>query len=306
MLELNQRWIHFYGVTLKSAPDDAPLFDLESTLKLLKQNFKGGKLHKLINKGTACVRISELLINSKARRASFLFQYSDSRMSDPAFSNLASGALRSEPKLAGEGIAVSAHGVLFLEPIKPNGLEYLLLLEDAPGIGKAKLTPFLNTLLKDLASREFENEEGDIENSYPVIGFDHVADQSLSDDLEDGELRFIELFKNVTMNELDEDPILDKVTSTVKIKATAKSKGQGAVDFINRAKEIGREKGFPDMRVVFKKQEGNQRSVRFSTLREDAGDAVFGRMELVETDYDLPQCTDTIDRKFLAKMRALK
>ncbi len=306
MLELNQRWIHFYGVTLKSAPDDAPLFDLENTLRILKQNFGDGKLAKLINKGTACVRISDLLFTPKKGRVSFLFQYSDSKMSDPAFSHLESGELRSEPKLEGEGIAVSAHAILYLDPIKPNGLEYLMLLEDAPGIGKAKLTPFFNSLLKEFASKEFENEDGNIINSYPVIGFDNVADQSLSDDLEKGELRFIELYKNVTMNEFDEDPYLDKVTTTVKIKAAAKSNGQGAVDFINRAKDIGREKGFPDMRVVFKKQQGNQRSVRFSTLREDAGDAVFGRMEIVETDYDLAQCTAKIDKEFLAKMRALK
>lgn len=306
MLELNQRWIHFYGVTLRSAPDDAPLFDLQSSLITLQKNFKGGKLHRLIHKGTACVRISQMIINGNARRASILFQYSDSKMSDPAFSDLASGELRSEPKLEGEGIAVSAHAIIYLDPIKPNGLEYLMLLEDAPGIGKAKLTPFLNGLLKEFCSKEFENVEGNILNSYPVIGFDHLANQSLSDDLENGELRFIELFKNQTINELDEDPYLDKVTATVKIKAVAKSSGQGAVDFINRTKEVGQSKGYTDMRVVFKKQEGNQRSVRLSTLREDAGEAVFGRMEVVTTDYDLAQCIAKIDVKFLAKMRALK
>jgi hypothetical protein len=306
VLELNQRWIHFYGVTLNSAPDHAPLFDLESTFDILKKNFKGGHLHKMIHKDTACVRISDLLISKQNRRVSFLFQYADSKMSDPAFSDLASGELRSEPKLAGEGIAVSAHAIIFLDPIKQNGLEYLMLLEDTPGIGKTKLVPFLNSLFKEHASREFESADGDILNSYPVIDFDHFADQSLSDDLENGELKFIELYKNNTINELDEDPFLDKVTTTVRIKAVSKASGQAAIDFINRAKEIGNEKGYPDMRVVFKKQEGNQRSIRFSTLREDAGDAVFGRMELVNTDYDLPQCAKQIDKGFLAKMRALK
>jgi hypothetical protein len=227
-------------------------------------------------------------------------------MSDPAFSDLTSGELRSEPKLKGEGIAVSAHAIIYLDPIKPNGLEYLMLLEDAPGIGKTKLIPFLNSLFKEHASREFETADGNILNSYPVVGLDHFADQSLSDDLKSGELKFIELYKNNTINELDEDPFLDRVTTTVKIKAVSKANGQGAVDFINRAKELGSEKGYPDIRVVFKKQEGNQRSIRFSTLREDAGDAVFGRMELVNTDYDLPQCAKEIDKGFLAKMRALK
>ncbi|UNK65232.1 hypothetical protein MNO08_21315 [Pseudomonas simiae] len=306
MLELNQRWVHFYGVTLQSAPDDAPLFELENCLQILKQNFKDGSLHKLIHKGTACVRISHLHINKKYRRASFLFQYADSKISDPAFSDLVSGELRSEPKLQGEGIAVSAHAVIYLDPIKPNGLEYLMLLEDAPGIGKTKLTPFMNTLLKSYMTREYDSVDGGVLNCYPVIGFDHLASQSLLEDLERGELRFVELFKNQTIQELDEDPFLDKVTTTVKIKAVSNAHGQPAVDFINRAKDLGNEKGYPEMRVVFKRPEGKQRSVRMSTLREDAGDAVFGRMELVTTDYDLPQCAAEMDQEFLKKMRALK
>lgn len=305
MLELNQRWVHFYGVTLQSAPDDAPRFELERCLKVLKNNFKGGKLHKLINFNTACVRISELLINSKSRRASFLFQYSDSKISDPAFSELASGVLRSEPKLEGEGVAVSAHAIIYLDPIKPGGLEYLMLLEDSPGIGKTKLTPFLNGFLKSLLTTDFENMEGVRLQCYPYINFDHLASQSLLDDLENGELRFIELIKNQTILELDEEPFLDKTTQTVRVKATPKTKGQPAVDFINKVKNLGKEKGYQDMRIVFKKDEGNQRSVRLSTLREDAGDALFGRMEIIETEYDLPQCTATIDKAFLAKMREL-
>lgn len=306
MLEMNQRWVQFYGLTLQSAPDDAPRFDLETCLKILKKNFKNGKLYKLLNKNTACIRISHLMINSEARRASFLFQYSDSKISDPAFSDLESGEMRSEPKLNGEGVAVSAHAIIYLDPIKPNGLEYLMLLEDVPGIGRSKLAPFFNTLLKAYLNAEFENVDGVVLSCYPVVSFDCIASQSLLSDLEKGELQFIELFKNETVQELDEEPALDKVTTIVKIKAHSKVNGQPAVDFINRAKEVGSDKGYPDMRVVFKKPSGKQRSVRFSTLREDAGDAVFGRMELVDTDYDLPQCAREIDKKFLAKMRDLK
>lgn len=306
MLEMNQRWVHFYGVTLQSAPDDAPRFELETCLKVLKRNFKDGKLYKLINKNTACIRISRLIIKSDLRRASFLFQYSDSKISDPAFSDLESGEIRSEPKLNGEGVAVSAHAIIYLDPIKPNGLEYLMLLEDVPGIGRSKLTPFFNTLLKEFLTKEFENVDGVVLSCYPVVGFDSLASQSLLNDLEKGELQFVELFKNETVQELDEEPALDKVTTIVKIKAHSKVNGQPAVDFINRAKEVGNDKGYPDMRVVFKKPGGKQRSVRFSTLREDAGDAVFGRMELIDTDYDLPQCAREIDKKFLGEMRKLK
>ena len=305
MLELNQRWVHFYGVTLQSAPSDAPRFELEKCLVVLKQNFKGGKLHKLIHNNTACVRISELLINKNARRASFLFQYSDSKISDPAFSELSSGVLRSEPKLEGEGVAVSAHAIVYLDPIKEDGLEYLMLLEDSPGIGKTKLTPFLNGFLKSLLTTDFDNVDGVRLKCYPYMNFDHLASQSLLEDLEHGELRFIELIKNQTIRELDEEPFLDKTTQTVKVKATPKTSGKLAVDFINKVKDVGKEKGYHDMRVVFKKDEGNQRSVKLSTFREDAGEALFGRMELITTDYDLPQCSGVIDKKFLAHMRAL-
>ena len=87
--------------------------------------------------------------------------------------------------------------------------------------------------------------------------------------------------------ELDEEPALDKITTIVKIKTHSKVNGQPAVDFINRAKEVGNDKGYPDMRVVFKKLGGKQRSVRFSTLREDAGDAALHGFRACLNDVQL-------------------
>lgn len=306
MLELNQRWIHFYGVTVNSAPADAPAFNMEECVTELRKIQRKGHLFKLINKGTACIRVSKMLINLQSRRATFLFQYSDSKISDPAFSDLESGILRSEPKLQGEGVAVSAHAIFYLDPIKPGGLEYMLLLEDSPGIGKTKLTPFLNGFLKKILSRQFTNLDDNQLDCYPFFNFDHFASQSLTKDLEDGELKFIELIKNRAIHELDEEPYLDKSTQIIKVKAVPKTTGQKAVDLINKVKSLAKEKGYSDIRVVLKKSEGKQRSVKVSTFREDAGEALFGRMEVVSTDHDLHQCAPDIDLAFIKKMRALK
>jgi hypothetical protein len=194
---------------------------------------------------------------------------------------------------------------LYLDPIKEHGLEYLLLLEDSPGIGKTKLTPFLNGFLKQALTETFVNLQGAALSYYPVFSFDHFASQSLTKDLEDGELKFIELIRNHTIEELDEEPYLQRATSFIKIKAVPRTSGSKALDLINKVKDLAKKKGYADIRVVVKKAEGKQRSIKVATFREDAGDALFGRMEVVSTEHDLDQCAPDIDLPFVRKMRAL-
>lgn len=305
MLELNQRWIHFYGITLESVPDDAPSFDIAQCMTMLKRHFRTGNLFRLIDKEKACVRISDMRVSAKSSKACVLFHYADSRLSDPAFSDLKSGSLRSEPKMQGEGVAVSAHAAISLKPIKDGGLEFLMLLEDVPGIGKTKLVPFLNYFMKKLLSREVITEEGARINSYPIFCMDHFASQSLQEDLESGELKFVELIKNKTIKELDEDPYIDRIQQAVRIKAAPKTSGVAAIDFINRIKRLGKENSYYDMRVVFNKPEGKQRSVKVQTFREDAGEVLFGKMEVITTEHDLEQCAPAIDDLLMQKMITL-
>jgi hypothetical protein len=59
------------------------------------------------------------------------------------------------------------------------------------------------------------------------------------------------------------------------------------------------------MRVKFKRQEGKQRSILLGTAREDAGDAIFTRCEIIRMEEPLPQCLETIRDDVAEKITAL-
>ncbi|BBP86021.1 hypothetical protein PHLH8_56630 [Pseudomonas sp. Pc102] len=272
MLDQYERWVHFYTLTLQSIPLHAPPFTLIECIELLRKKTNDGKCFNLIERQTACVRITDLKINDDATLATFLFQYSDSKVSDPAFSDLQSGETREEPKLDGEGIAVSAHAVLRLNPLPGRQVEFLFLLEDAPGVGKTKILPFLNKEIKALLARDFVDPDDNKRKAcHPHFDLGHHISQTLREDLEKGELRFIEFVKDFNVAELDEDPYLKRLSNTVKVKVAPKTYGDEAISAINKVKNFFNKNGFDHMKVIYKRPEGKQRSVDLSTFREDVG-----------------------------------
>lgn len=307
MLDQNQRWIHFYGIHLAQIPNDAPSYKLLDVFQVLDQVYRDKKFFTVINKGTASIRIRELSIEKVKGQIHILFQYSDKKISDPSFSKFATGDVRSAVKEDDEGVAVSAHAIIYTKPIKFGGLEFEMRLEDAPAIGKTKITRIMNQFLKHYLTREFlDPSDGEIKKCHPVFMMDHFSKQTLRQDLEDGELKYIELVKNETIHALDEEPCLKRVEQVIKITAEKKSSGDEAVSFANAVKRYAKEKNYHDIRVVFKNTEGKQRSVKVPTFREDAGEILFGKLEMVEVDYSLPQCAQNLDPTFIIKMNSLK
>jgi len=186
--------------------------------------------------------------------------------------------------------------MIYLSQDELRPFDNLMLLEDVPGIGKTKIIPFLNSQLKPLLTREYEDPtDGVIKVCVPMVVMEHHASQSLKEDLEQGELRFIELVRDETVQELDEDPYLVEARSTIRVKVAPKSTGDGALDFVNKCKGHFSKKGYNTMKVVLHYPIGKkQRTVSVSTVREDAGESLFGRMELVTCGVDLPQCSKSL------------
>ncbi len=239
--------------------------------------------------------------------AALLIQYSDSNAADPSFSHLKSGKLRQEPKLDGEGIAVSAHMVINLMPMPGKPLEFLMLLEDVPGIGKTRILPFLNAVLKKTMLRTFIDPATGKEGScHPYLTMIHHTSNTLKKDLEDGELRFIEVSKSDTIADLDEPEKLIRSTNIVRVKVAPKLDGEEAVGLINRVRRMYSNKGFEHFKIIFKHEEGKIRTVDLSSARQDAAEALFGRMEFLKSVQPLPQCSDELNMAFVAQISDLK
>jgi hypothetical protein len=307
MLDQHERWVHFYTLTLQSIPLDAPNYTLSECVELLRKRFLDDNCYKLLERNTACIRITDLKFNQSKTVAAFLLQYSDSKVSDPAFSHLDTGKLREEPKLEGEGVAVSAHAILHMNPIAGKRNEFLFLLEDSPGLGRTKLVPFLNSQIKLVLTRDYiDPADGKKKVCWPNMELGHHISQTLREDLIDGELRFLELIKDVNVKELDEDPHVKRLRSTVQVKVTPKTYGDEAIGFINRIKNKYAKDGYADMKVVYRRPEGKQRTVDVSTFREDAGDVLFGKMEVFTSKEKLPQCAKDINVDVYKSMLKLK
>jgi len=214
--------------------------------------------------------------------------------------------LRQEPKLKGEGVAISAHAIIYLSQDPKKPFEHLMLLEDAPGIGKSKIVPFIDQILRELASRTYKDVQGKERVCFPILFMEHHASQELKKDLERGQLSFMQLTRNVVIKGFDEDPYLVKTTQSINLKINRPVADPEAVGFINRMKMKFLQDGYNDLRVVIKYPKGKkQKTVKINAAREDAGESLMGKMDLLEFDDDLLQCYDVISKDIMDKMRKL-
>jgi|GEM_PF-5883371 len=306
MLELNSRLVIFYGLSIAPVPLVGPKPDIDHCMMALRTKFKKGELFQLLDADSASIRVADMKVDTTKRLAAILFQYSDKKVADPVFSDLTSGKLRQESKLTGEGVAISAHALISLIPTKPGGSEFQLLLEDVPGIGKTKIERFLKTFLKLLLTSSYKDKSATKDvTTYPTLALSAFASKTLREDLEDGQLSFVELTREIPIKALDELPETASIVSSIRVKAKNKPQGKQAIGFINLIKNYGKTHRFDDVKVVFKRANDQQKTVNFKSLRQDAGDICFGKTEEITVSHELGQCVSVIDDKLLAKMKSL-
>ncbi|MBU1564261.1 MAG: hypothetical protein KJ630_01370 [Proteobacteria bacterium] len=306
MLDHKRRWIYYYKHFLKPHPDDAPYTKMKDILGELHPRVLAGECVKLIENGTAAIRIRDMTFDETNNIAVILFQYSDTKVSDPAFVNLENGVLRIEPKLEGEGVAISAHMVVSLIPITPRGGTYLTLLEDVPGIGRTKIEPFLTSNFREIFDERFQTYDGSTKKYWPTSEMTGYLSESLRDGLEKGYLKGFELKKYIDVDDgLDEEGFVKVESYSAKLKVARKFSGDEAVSVINRVKIRARKTNFTEMLIKYERKEGKAKSVPISTAREDAGDAMFSKFEVVDVGESLPQCLSEIRAELASKMTML-
>ena len=303
MLDHRKRWVLFYDLVLRSLPEEAPTVGLAELLRDLHLRQSAGESVWIINKNTAAFRIVDMKIMDDKQAAIFLLQYADKAIADPVFSDLNTGTLRAEPKLEGEGVAVSAHVALSLAPNMPMGSAYLTLLEHVPGITKSRLEPFLSHEFRKIPKTLFVGADGKKRKCRALADLQGHPSQSLVEDLESGTLSEIELIRNKRIKpQFDEDGYMAERAYSLKLKAKKQLQGAEAINVIERYKERAREKRYNDMKIRYKNAEGKGRSIEIPTSIDKASELLFNRMERFTVDDNLPQCLDSIRDDVADKM----
>jgi len=227
-------------------------------------------------------------------------------MADPVFADLESGALRVEPKLAGEGIAVSAHFVLNCEPTADSADHYKVVVENVPGITKSVFEPFLNAMLR----KAYENEEFISPVSKkryklrPVVQVISHASETLEQSLLGSRLQGIRLISTTREELLDKNPYTDMVEKSVKMKVVKQPGVNGRRRLLTSLRARANREGYTKLIISFSKN-GKQSSVDLD-VREDAATKLFTKMEKVILPDGIKQCEPSIHQDLNERMiRAL-
>ena len=308
MLDLFERWVQYHELHIDSEPVHAPPIPLSSLLPHLQLRIKADQCIKLIKKETAALKIADIHHDKKRKIAVLLVQYADMNVSDPSFMHLKKGRLRGVPKLEGEGVAVSAHVAISLEPHGDFGVRYRLLLEEVIGLGRSRLDPFIKSELKEAAKGNFEFE--DIEdnnrtkNRLPAAKIEGTPDKSLMMDIEEGSvLQGIELVKlNSKTTEFDEDGYYTEESRTIKLAPDPKV---NFVDLIKRLRPKAKKLGYQNIRLRYRHGAGKQKTAAMGTTEQDLADVLVLRTEKIRADEVLAQCAEEIVPSISAKMVGL-
>lgn len=307
VLSRNERWVYCYDLSLKTIPDDADVaFELKDVIIRLKAMSEDDMAYKLYEHDTRVFRLCKVVFNKKNDMAVLLIQLADKNGSDPVFANLITGELRTEPKLAGEGIAVSAHLVISLVPTAKGGCCYVAAMEDVPGINKTKTVPFLIALIKDCFSgtRYIDGDTGREKSCRPTLDLIGHPTETLEESLEESTLKGITLIKCEKRDGgLDDDGYTQVVERTLKLQVVRQPEsGAGKIKLLHDLKNRYMREDFTQLRVTYKRLEGDKQETKRLDKLEDAAHALFTKQELVSLDGDIKQCEAEPHKELCTKM----
>ena len=308
MLDPWKRWVQFHELYLKSTPEEAPKINLNDLLPLWEKRIKSKEAVKLINKETAAIRIVDVRHDKKKNILALLFQYTDQNVTDPAFSHLKTGELRVEPKLEGEGIAVSAHALISLKAHDPEGLLYQFLLEEIPGLGRSRLSDFIRSELKEVSQGVFEYKDPDANNAlkkyYPAAELLGTPSKNLTEEIENGcVIQSIELVKfSKGSSKIDEEGFYVESSRLLKL---VPDKGVSIRKLWPKIKKLAKKDAYNDIKFRYKHPAGKQKTATMNGAESDIVDALVLRSETVLADEVLEQCSKNLVTSMVSGMSEL-
>ncbi|WP_125729419.1 hypothetical protein [Aeromonas salmonicida] len=305
VLASNERWVFCYDLFLKATPESANgQFSMREVATNLSAMIDQQSAFRVYREDTQVFRLTDVLY-SDGDAVCFLIQLGDKNGSDPVFANLATGELRMEPKLDGEGIALSSHFMISLVSSDADGMRFHAVMEEVPGITKSRVAPFFTSLLKEAFEGYtfLDPDTGYEHKSRPTFSLTGRPSQSLEESLEEGVLKGLTLVRHEVVDGImDEDPYSQFVEHTLRIQVIAQpATGVERVTWLNRWRQRATENGFDQLKVTYKRPEGRQKTVTMER-EEDAANALFTRQEQFILDGNINQCEREIHQELFNKM----
>ncbi|MEH6346024.1 MAG: hypothetical protein V7785_13115 [Bermanella sp.] len=323
MQSSERRWAYFYDFNLKTFPEGAPVFEFEDVLNKIEQAWKNGSAVNQYRNRELTIRVKDF--KKVKGYALLLLNVSDIKATDPAFSNVETGAVRVEEKLDNEGIGAACHIIFSRESIDGKKGSHLSIIEEVVGIPKSIIEQFLTNLFKQSCATNYnkpgsKNKGGHV--CRPMAVFNGHASSTLKDSLARSSLQGITLLNHNEGKFIDDNKELLMSEQVIKLKVTGAPSGNQAVDLIKKAAAYGKEKNYDEVRVQYAEVVGEetkkdskgdvktrqvkkQRTVPFSSKEVDIANLLFTKSELIELKKEIGQCENKIHTELANNMKSL-
>ncbi|WP_233592991.1 hypothetical protein [Candidatus Pantoea deserta] len=305
MLSTYERWVSFFDFAFQPTHAAAPDIPVSDILRNLKNLVDAGNAVRLYNQGTRAVRISEMTYKVGDSEAILLIQLCDKNGSDPVFGELTTGQLRVEPKLAGEGIAVSSHVMISTSIVQHTADHFKTLVETVPGISKSILQPFLNAMLREaFTGQEFKNPATKAMCQLkPKLEIFSHGSQTLLDTLKGAKLHNVKLVSTRKQGGMDKTAYTELAERSVRYKIIKQPPLADKKRLLEILRKKGQQSGFSKVSISYSK-DGRQASLDLDR-NEDAATKLFTKSEKIILGSGINQCESTIHQELETKMKGL-
>lgn len=309
MLSSFERWVNFYEIALTARPHGGLNFSMAELVGRLAGIAGSPDALKLYDKDRFAMLLAAHAPLDDYNADVLLIRSAHSDAADPAFANLLTGELRTEPMQEGEGAAYSAHLVIGRDEVLPGSGRYPILLEEVPALGRSSVNPFLRSLARTCYSTDmFEDENGKERRCWPVTEILGVPSKALRDDLERGTIRGVTFVKrsnraNPTIDGLERTGRAEQ-ESTLKVSLVP----TGAYQRVLAAcAQFAQSRQYDAFRLRYRRADNRETSQELPANQQDALDVLVNKKEKVKCQQGVPfpQARVDIDSWFSGQLAGM-
>jgi hypothetical protein len=296
-LREDQRFVSICNIYVESVPQWANSLPLADLCIYLEDIFKLKQTTSVEAGGQMMLAIADIQYDSRGKNITFLFRHGDKKIVNPAFVAFDTQKVREEKKRKNEGMAYSAHLSISLEPFSSNPNRYRAVLERIPSLSRTVILDFLNRLLRNYAqshSSQFtftDPETHKQKQFHPKLSCYLEQSETLKKDLKEGELSHLELVKREYQEpEYDEHGWTKVTARDLKLKVVARKSGRGALELIEKIKQLGAAQDYNILKVTYKRPAGETTqnvTAPIAIEEENAVDFLYARLHVIQ-DFSTP------------------